>query len=60
MKWTVKITVLPEMQQPFEVEAPTRRKAIIDVLSREMVADSLDRKTGDLVISVFKAKGAGQ
>jgi hypothetical protein len=60
MKLVVKITLLPEQQQTFEVEGATRRKALIDLLSREMVAEALDRKTGDLVISVFKAKGAGQ
>lgn len=60
MKVIVSISSLPDKRTEFESEAPNRRKAIIEVLSREMVADSLDRKNGDLVVSAFKKKGSGE
>jgi hypothetical protein len=60
MKIIVNISSLPERQQAFEADAPNRRLAIIEVLSREMVAEALDKKNGEMVISAFKKKGAGE
>lgn len=55
MKWMVTISALPSRSETLQVEAKSSLDALREVLSREMVAEALERQSGaSLCISVMK------